>query len=55
MTTETIAQKLRQAYNLIAEANTNDIDAYCLAVEEAHGFIAEALDLVDNWEATCNE
>lgn len=44
---EILAQKLRKAYTLIAEADTTDIDAYCLAVEEAHGFIAEALDIVD--------
>lgn len=44
---ETIAQKLRKAYDLIANADTSDIDAYYLAVEEAHGYIAEALDLVD--------
>ena len=47
---ENIAQKLRKAYDLIATANTNDIDAYMLAVEEAHGFIAEALDICDSPE-----
>ena len=49
--TEQIAQKLRKAYELILNADTTDIDAYCLAVEEAHGYIAEALDLVDGGEA----
>ena len=44
---EAVAKLLRQAYTLIAEADMTDIDAYCLAVEEAHGFIAEALDLVE--------
>ena len=44
---EQIAGLLRQAYNLILEANTADIDAFYLAVEEAQGFLAEALDLVD--------
>ena len=47
---ENIAQKLRKAYDLIATANTNDIDAYYLAVEEALGYIADALDLLDNNE-----
>jgi len=45
---EHIAQKLRKAYNLLADADTNDIDKFYLSVEEAHGFIAEALDMVDN-------
>jgi hypothetical protein len=45
---ENIAQKLRKAYDLLLNADTTDIDAYYLAVEEAHGFIAEALDMVDN-------
>lgn len=44
---ETVAQKLRKAYELIANANTTDIDAYYLSVEEAQGFIAEALDILD--------
>ena len=44
---ETIAQNLRRAYDLIANADTTDIDAYYLAVEEAHGYIAEALDMAD--------
>ena len=43
-----IASLLRQAYNLIVEADTTSIDAYYLAVEEAQGFIAEALDLCDS-------
>jgi hypothetical protein len=43
-----IASLLRQAYNLIAEADTTSIDAYYLAVEEAQGFIAEALDIADS-------
>ena len=44
---ENIAQLLRQAYTLIQEADTTDIDAFYLAVEEAQGFLAEALDLVE--------
>ena len=43
-----IASLLRQAYNLITEADTTSIDAYYLAVEEAQGFIAEALDIADS-------
>ena len=42
-----IAKLLRQAYKLIQEADTSDIGTYYLAVEEAQGFIAEALDLVE--------
>jgi hypothetical protein len=45
---EQIAKLLRQAYKLVQEADTTSIDAYYLAVEEAQGFIAEALDLADN-------
>jgi hypothetical protein len=45
---ETIAQKLRKANDLLANADTTDFDAYYLAVEEAHGYIADALDIVDN-------
>ena len=45
---ETLAQKLRKAYDLIADADRNDFDAFYLSVEEAHGYIAEALDMVDN-------
>ena len=45
---ENIAQKLRKAYDLLLNADTTDIDAYYLAVEEAQGYIAEALDIVDN-------
>ena len=47
---EQIAKLLRQAYNTIREADTSDIDAFYLAVEEAQGFIAEALDKADNPE-----
>ena len=46
---EQIAKLLRQAYNTIREADTSDIDAFYLAVEEAQGFIAEALDLAEEW------
>jgi hypothetical protein len=44
-----IAQGLREAYyeGLIEEADKTDIDAFYLAVEEAQGFIAEALDLAE--------
>lgn len=45
---EQIAQALREAYKLIQEADTTDIDAFYLAVEEAQGYIAEALDLIDS-------
>ena len=45
---EGIAKLLREAYKLIQEADTTDIDAFYLAVEEAQGFIAEALDIADN-------
>lgn len=44
---EDIAKLLREAYKLIQEADTTDIDAFYLAVEEAQGYLAEALDLVD--------
>lgn len=44
---ETIAQKLRKANDLLTNADTTDFDAFYLSVEEAHGYIAEALDLVD--------
>ena len=44
---ENIAQKLRMAYDLILNADKTDIDAFYLSVEEAHGYIAEALDLAD--------
>lgn len=44
---EQIAKLLRQAYNRIQEADTSDIDAFYWAVEEAQGFIAEALDLAE--------
>ena len=46
-----LSSLLKQAYMLIREADTTSIDAYYLAVEEAQGFIAEALDLADNMEA----
>lgn len=46
-TMEQIAQMLRKAYTLIQDADTTDIDAFYLAVEEAQGYIAEALDLTD--------
>lgn len=42
-----IEQALRAAYKLIQEADKTDIDAFYLAVEEAQGFIAEALDLAE--------
>jgi hypothetical protein len=48
---ESIAQKLRRAYDLIANADTADIDAFYLSVQEAQGFIAEALDIADNGES----
>ena len=44
---ENIAQKLRKAYDLIVTADNTDIDAYYLAVEEALGYLADALDLAD--------
>jgi len=44
---EEIAKLLRQAYNLILNADKTDIDAFYLSVEEAQGFVAEALDLAD--------
>ena len=44
---EQIAKLLREAYKIIQEADTTSIDAYYLAVEEAQGFIAEALDLAE--------
>jgi hypothetical protein len=43
-----IASLLRQAYELIRDADTTSIDAYYLAVEEAQGLIAEALDIADS-------
>lgn len=42
-----IEQALRAAYKLIQEADKTDIDSFYLAVEEAQGFIAEALDLAE--------
>ena len=42
-----IAKLLREAYKAIQEADTSSIDAYYLAVAEAQGFIAEALDLAE--------
>lgn len=47
---ENIAQKLRKAYDLLLNADTTDIDAYYLAVEEAQGYVAEALDMCDSPE-----
>lgn len=47
-----IAQALREAYKLIQEADKTDIDAFYLAVEEAQGFIAEALDLAEGVDYT---
>jgi hypothetical protein len=44
---ETIAQKLRKANDLLTNADRTDFDAFYLSVEEAHGYIAEALDLAD--------
>jgi hypothetical protein len=46
-TIEQLAKLLRQAYNAIGDADTSDIHSYYLAVEEAQGFIAEALDIAD--------
>jgi hypothetical protein len=43
-----LASLLRQAYELLRDADTTSIDAYYLAVEEAQGFIAEALDIADS-------
>ena len=48
---ELIAQKLRRANDLIINADTTDIDAYYLAVQEAQGFIAEALEIADKGES----
>lgn len=50
---ETIAQALREAYKLLRQAqteNNQDITEFFFAVEEATGFVAEALDLVDNYD-----
>ena len=47
-----IAKLLREAYKAIQEADTSSIDAYYLAVEEAQGFIAEALDLAEGVDYT---
>lgn len=41
-----IENKIQEAYKLIREADTTDIDAFYLAVEEAQGFIAESLDML---------
>jgi hypothetical protein len=43
-----LSSLLRQAYDLIRDADTTSIDGYYLAVEEAQGLIAEALDIADN-------
>lgn len=51
MNNEQLAQALRQAYQILSKAQTADsvdIDGLCIAIEEASGFVAEALDLVDN-------
>lgn len=45
---ETIAKNLRKAYDLILNADKNDFDAFYLSVEEAHGYIAETLDMIDS-------
>jgi hypothetical protein len=47
---EHIAQKLRKAYTLLrdANANTTDIEGYYLTVDEALGYVAESLDLVES-------
>lgn len=47
---EQIAQALREAYQILLKAQTEgsvSIDGLSLAIEEASGFVAEALDLVD--------
>lgn len=41
-----IEYKLQTAYNLISKADTTEIDAFYLAVEEAQGYIAESLDIL---------
>ena len=48
---EQIAQALREAYRILSKAQTEDnqdIFDYFTAVEEATGFVAEALDILDN-------
>ena len=45
---ENVASLLRQAYKLMSEADTTDIDSFYLTMEEATGFVAEALDLADH-------
>ena len=48
---EKIAQALREAYRILSEAqvsDSQDLDEAYLAIEEANGFVAEALDLVDH-------
>ena len=47
---EQIAQLLREAYAILSNAQTADnfdIDEMASAIEEASGFVAEALDLAD--------
>jgi hypothetical protein len=41
-----IEQKLQRAYDIISKADTTEIDAFYLAVEEAQGYIAESLDML---------
>lgn len=45
-----IKNNLQAAYDLITNADTSEIDAFYLAVEEATGFLAEALDELDEME-----
>lgn len=42
-----IADCLRKSYECIQKADTSNIDAYYLAIQEAQGYIAEALDIAD--------
>ena len=44
---ETLTQKLRMAYDIIANASTSDIGTYWLSVEEGLTYLAEALDMVE--------
>jgi hypothetical protein len=48
---EQIAKLLRQANDLLTNADRTDFDAFYLSVEEAHGFVAEALDIADGEES----
>ena len=47
-TNEKLAKLIRQAYNTIDDAPTNDIDIFYSQVKQAQAIIAEALDLVDS-------